>query len=443
MDEYDESAGEEYLDLTLDQRKLLWDDISYDTAKQLDTIIEKKVRRLPKRLNNLLIDIDALDQANFFESDWEPPVSDTIRKNNQDRWNSYEWQPILREILDDDGIIADTGDYIGNIEASPDGELNQSMKNGRAKNLGRSLGIAIHQLTHDSMDSEAQNKLLTGFFYGMLMGKGGLSDPTEADQRFTSALEEIEANSGAHRLNAQIDDSMVRSPQEKTKKMGEGIAKDIIDSVDLTPSDVLVDHIIGDAFDISTGKSHRIRNPTTISATTDESFEKPTWKTPIPLYPKKPFEQRKFLRGDIIVRLAKRNKNLGSIEKLRNQINTAIGCIEDRLDRSRVFTKIYNDSKSQDGGPDISKVNDYFAEGDGKNGRILEMFAGGHFPFNGTPLITDDRASEITPLGEIIGYLLVEKNNNLEVIELLHAYALDMDISDREENLIETALAAM
>lgn len=442
MDEYDESAGKEYLGLTLEQRKLLWGDISYESEEQLETIIEKKVQRLPKRLKALFTDIDALDQANFFESDWEPPVSDTIRKNNQEKWKSYEWEPILREVLDDDGIVSITEGTIKELEPSPDGELKQSIKNDRAENFGESLGIAIHQLTQDSMANEAQHKLLAGFFYGLLMGKEGRSDFVETDQRFSSALEEIEDSSGMHRLSIQPDDTI--RPQKKVRKqLDENMAKDIITNVDLTPSDTLVGYIIDNSFDITRGKYRRERNHRTIDTTTDVSLEEPTWETPIPLYPEMSFEQRKLLRGDIIVRLAKRNKNLGSIDKLRNQINTAIGCIEDLQERSRVFTKIYNDSKSQEGGPNISKVNDYFDEGGGMNGRILKMFAGEYFPFNGTPLITDDRASEITPLGDIVGYLLVEKNNNLRVIELLHKYALDMNISDREEDIIETALAAM
>lgn len=447
MEDAGSGTGKEYLSLTPKQRRLLYGEESFERSVQLENIITNKVRRLPKRLDNLLTDIDALSEANFFESDWEPPLSDAMKQNRQDVWESYQWESIHRQILDDDGVaglISD--DAIGELEPSPDGEIRQFNENARSKNLGKSLGIAIHQLTYDCMSHEERNELLVGFFEGLLLGKEGPSNYREGNQTVSSALDAIAEPDWEFKLRAMAADFPDSSEQMRSPKRHENIklAEIAINRTNLIKSDTLLEYIIDEAFQFPT--SH---GPS-VSSTNFASRPIPKEEDPLPKYKSKSVEKKKLLRGELVAELVERNTEIKKINMLVRYVEVSKYVFKNNENIRDVFKRLYQAHKSETTDIDEKLSNpkrfmsDWGSNQDdwGSNKGIAYTLAGTKGKLKDIELLTTDSEGEwkIDPLGELVGYICIDEDSTYPIDELCHRYVLDKEITNEESQLIQAAI---
>jgi hypothetical protein len=100
-----EDSGKKHFQLTQTQRKKLRgeEELGDAPGRFLRDIREKKVEQLGKRFEILFDDIHAMAAAGYFEEDFSGSVWDRVQTDD-DEWKSWEWEPILEEILcDPDG----------------------------------------------------------------------------------------------------------------------------------------------------------------------------------------------------------------------------------------------------------------------------------------------------------------------------------------------------
>jgi len=440
MEDAGSKTGKEYLSLTPKQRRLLYGEESFERSVQLEDIITNKVRRLPKRLDNLLTDIDALSEANFFESDWEPPLSNAMKQNRQDIWESYQWESIHRQILDDDGVtglISD--DAIGELEYSPDGEIRQYNRNARAENLGKSLGIAIHQLTHDCMSSEERNELLVGFFEGLLFGKEGPSNYRVGNQTVNSALDAIAESDWQFKLRLMTADLSAYSGKVRSPQRHENIklAKMVINRTNLIESDTLLEYIIDEAFQFPISQGPSPVPPTSLSRRI------PKEEDPLPKYKSKSVEKKKLFRGELVAELVERNTEIKKVDMLVKYVEASQVVFENNENIREVFDKLYQAYKSETTNIDEKLSNPKrFMSDWGSNKGIAYTLAGTKGKLKDIELLTTNSEGDwkMDPLGELVGYMYIDEGSFYPIDDLCHRYVLNKEISNEESQLIQAAI---
>jgi hypothetical protein len=433
-------TGKQYLGLTSKQRKLLYGDLQFQRSDQLVKIINDKARRLPKRLDNILTDIDALNEANFFTSEWEPPVSETIKQNCQDEWQSFEWELTLREILDDEGIIGEISEgTLGELPASPDGKIQQYNKNSRAKNFGQSVGVAVHQLTQDCMSDEAKRKLLAGLFEGYLLGKKNTKNKNIDKQTISKAIEYIESIDWESILqihNADLSTRIIH-PREKQNKE---LAKQVMDQEGLSETQTLSDHIIDNAFDVES-----IQSCSTKSIAVEEDVIRTRInRGSLPYYKNRPVKEKKLLRGELIVKLRKRNTKIDRAEKLIQTVKiTNIHLDGEILDVFEKLYKAHTNNRHKSVNLIISHPKNHFGDDWGSDRGRVNTLNGQKIPLKGIELVSQNSSEEwkLTPLGELVGYMSIDQQSEYPIDELCHKFVLDEPIDDKEERLIDEAIS--
>jgi hypothetical protein len=442
MTDTDSKTGKEYLGLTPRQRKLLYGEIAFERSDQLVKIINDKACRLPKRLDNILTDIDALSEAGLFESNWEPPVSETIKENCQEEWQSYEWESVLREILDDDGIAGMVSDNVmSELPPSPDGEIRQFNKNARAKNFGNSLGIAIYQLTQNCMSQERRTNILIGFIDGFLFGKDGPQNYNQGEQTISTVLEDIDEIDWQHKLKIRTF-STLKPPAHRKKKENIKLAEQVINQTNLSETKFLSEYIIDNAFDIDSIQDHR-----TISVVAEESQSGDTDnKDLLPEYKNRSIEKRKLLRGEVIAELVKRNTNIERAEQLILNVEITMMFLQKRDELQELFEKLYtahNNPKKKSVNSLISNPKKNLGDDWGSNKGRVRTLHGEKVPLEGIELLSKNSSGDwkMTPLGKLVGYIHIEQDNRRTIDELCHKFVLGGEITDREEQLIDDAIS--
>lgn len=229
------------------------------------------------------------------------------------------------------------------------------------------------------------------------------------------------------------------------KKRDLKIARKVINKTNLSETDILAEYIIDEAFQF----------PTIIGDSDPEHTLKRSVRVnendPLPEYENKSVEEKKLLRGELIIGLVERNTNIKTIEMLIKYIEVATIKLNEHKNISSVFEELYKkytDPKKASIDKIISSpkrhMSDWGSNKDdwGSNKGIVYTLAGTKGGLLGIELLTKNSEGEWTmnPLGELVAYIYIDKNNDYPVDELCHKYALNKNVTDEENRLIRATI---
>lgn len=417
-----EDAGKEYLNLTQNQRDVLrGEENATKPGAFLQDILTKKVERLPKRLNSLLLDIEVLNEASFFQSDWEGEVWDSVRTSD-DKWQSYEWEPILREILSDDSV---------DVDYAPKSAREFLRRLKEADKFGKNLGLAIHRLTRNNMPKDMLKKLASGFLRGLLLGETDYYDRRTGEARIKVIFNHLENEKVRWLDELQLPDADEVHPYHND--VPDNVLKSVIKQAGLTYSETLSEYLTDEAFHVPPPG-----DPTIPDA--GPNNEKPVE------YPDIPAIEGKRRRCQHTIEPIKKNTEIASAEQLINKLQELRRLLSNNRRHFELFKNIYKNSSLPESYNLFLNEYEFFDEGYDEKMKLMYSLAGEKGTFEEFPLVTQrvgDGSWKLTPIGELIGYISLEKDNDALICELPHKHVLGVEMSERETQMIKTTMKFM
>lgn len=448
------SNGLEYYQLTNHQRNYLRGKKSVERPGTLmKTILDKKVKRLPERVDRLLTDIELLSRTGFFESNWNAECWHRVQTENEP-WDSWDWEPhsdrLITSVSDstslfgtdtnDDGNDGDHLSPLFNIEGSASSSLSiyhldLSGDEYFATEFGNNFGSVARKLTKNKFCKKEMINVLFGFITGYL-----LDDEANSDDRILTVEEALT------KLDSRVDswkfgENVREKAGNKSKSIEQGqtrIIKRAISNTELTQSQTLIEFLRNEVFTITHNQLNQ-DNPVE-----EDSLEKfrlvgdTTHNNAL---------ENKLSRVKQRIDDLHMNTQIGNIEYLITALETVVPVLATKEEHYNIFEKLYKDTEASHPDYVFSKPSDLFSKPYGdKMARVRTLAGEKTTDFEAHPLVTEDQNGNqwyLTRFGRLVGYIMVNKEDPSLVEELPHKYALNVDISENEVTLTEGALCEL
>lgn len=427
-----------HLHLSDKQKEFLKQEYSPNSpGKWMKDILNKKVKYLPERIERLFSDIELLAEAGFFDPGWNTETFDRVQLDN-DWIQLYCWDEFLyasfpgynEELTESQkAIIASFLNHNGDIE-----------KLVKAQKFGSTLGSSIHYITNESMTGKEKEYLAFGFIRELLLEEsdGDVDKNYEQLKRNMDDIDELlEEWHFITTFNNNIRSSSKNYADEKVRMVNE-----LIHDAGLTASNVLRKEIFDMAYD---NENHIIQiNPFEHGWVLNETDAFTEEDISIDDY-------REQMRDDISrsIEDIKQNSTISDMELLIDVLEHVLLFLHNLDDAWEMFKIVYLKSYNNKNNILFTKPGEFFDEAEGDKMSEIRTLANekgvsteGQQGFIKFPVITEDSYTsdwKITPLGELIGYILITMDAPQLANEMAHGYALNSVISVEEQGLVERA----
>lgn len=223
--------------LTETQRSKLKDEskLGKSPGTELRDIREKKVERLPERIDRLLADIAVLSDADFFAEDWNSGTWDRVQVE-QETWNDWRWDSHAERLLD--------FQHHQPHEAFPESERSPRL-------FGTELGHSMRILFENQLSEDGRYDLLLGFLIGLLHegpSERYAGDPPQPHSK--EILEKLRPRLEAWEFTDRLQQQSTGKIQENAN-MRRNIILECLNSAGLTDSRELTEYLLEETSDPS------------------------------------------------------------------------------------------------------------------------------------------------------------------------------------------------